>query len=162
LIPPSEKHALPSNIFVTVVDVEDGKKNRCERHTNDEESWLDHTMNPERLNEEVGNAPGLDFELVEKKWESFVEVSELSQLKSEKVVGWKALAINPFTFTPEILLNLAIVDSCNGEEVVIRPLHRPGTTQISFGGMVEQNEGVGEELYQWSDVVSSRWRIVNN
>jgi len=172
LIPPSEKqdnHALPSNIFVTSVDVEEGLLSKkkwkkwqdtCANDEGIDESkiWLDYGAETPK---DTVTVPGQDFERAEKEWESFQEITELYQLKLGAVVGWKALAINPSTFTPEMLLNLAIVNSCNDKEVIVRPLHRPGAAQISFGGILEHEEDVAEESYEWPDIISAQWRVVN-
>lgn len=86
------------------------------------------------------------------------------------------LAINPSTFTPEMLINVARIVSVNFDEehdqVVVRPMLRPGADMISFG-MVdevadEENEGGTDENgddtieYRWTDVVSAEWKHVES
>ena len=81
----------------------------------------------------------------------------------------QALAINPATFTPEFILNVGRVTSCDTELVVL-PLYRPGAVDVSFGARFE-NEGedeeaggeevvLEEEAFEWADVLSGEWRSV--
>lgn len=102
LVPPSEKqanHTLPPHIFVTTVDVEEGlssnRKNQQshEIYTN-EESWLDQEI--VGVDKGTKNHLGLDFGPAEKRWESFVHVTALSQLEPGGIVGWKVYIILPW------------------------------------------------------------------
>jgi hypothetical protein len=79
------------------------------------------------------------------------------------------LAINPRTFTPEMLLFLARVVRVTHDKIVFRQLRRPGASEaaVAFGvasaGGEEDGDGDGapEECAAWSDVLRGQWRIVN-
>ncbi|KII96121.1 hypothetical protein PLICRDRAFT_170702 [Plicaturopsis crispa FD-325 SS-3] len=103
-----------------------------------------------------------NFDVVETRWESYINITDISQLRPRGLVGWKALAINPRTFTPEMLLNLAhvvSVDAASGD-VVVQPYARPGAAQISFGGILETEEEMEHETHTWTDINGSGWRVV--
>ncbi|KAF8996792.1 hypothetical protein BDQ17DRAFT_1513240 [Cyathus striatus] len=89
-----------------------------------------------------------DWVYAEKMWEGGEEVSTLEQVVPDKLVGWMALAINPRTFSPEILLNVARIISTDASTVKVRPLLRPanGEAAFSFG----LGDGEEEEVdYPW-------------
>lgn len=81
------------------------------------------------------------------------------------------MAINPATFTPEILLHLARVKKFDSDTAVIRftLIQRPGSKNIAFGAIssddsetaeVEGALSVEEEVdYPLTDVQNT-WRIV--
>ncbi|KAH7903278.1 hypothetical protein BJ138DRAFT_171679 [Hygrophoropsis aurantiaca] len=75
----------------------------------------------------------------------------------DEVVCWKTLAINPFTFTPEMLTVTARVIACNDSKVSVRPLHP--ASQISFSGIVEEDIEPEDEEYSWEDILASEWRL---
>jgi hypothetical protein len=81
------------------------------------------------------------------------------------------LAINPRTFSPEVLLNVARVvegpDAASGKGVVVRAIRRTADNEAAFafglngtGGDGEEGEEV-EETVAWVDVVGSEWRLLN-
>lgn len=85
----------------------------------------------------------------------------------------QGLAINPRTFTPESLLNIARLTSYTDDpdEITLTHIPRPGYGVISFGRSVEYPEGDDAELeeveeitevYTWSDVTDNGdWRLVS-
>jgi len=82
-------------------------------------------------------------------------------------VGWWALAINPATYTPENLLTLArvVFISQTDDKVAVQPIPRPGTSMISFGGVLDDEEpgdGENEETFAWRDIINAEWRLVRN
>ncbi|KAG5653274.1 hypothetical protein H0H81_001338 [Sphagnurus paluster] len=189
LVPPSEKQErgeLPPRMFVTSVDVEEGlwdtsgrkKQKKQKNKEQEQEHWAYEDANYHDTNMEEDNtqldyseapiAPkgALDWEHAEKKWDSFVEVTEMQQLTIGRLVGWKGLALNPFTFTPEVLISVATVirlPEPNTEcPFVVKQLSRPGGNP-SFssrltGGLDETD--MEEEEYTWSDILETKWRIV--
>jgi hypothetical protein len=73
--------------------------------------------------------------------------------------GAQALAINPMTWTPEMLMKVARVISLSSTHVTTSPLQRPA--QVSFSGLVDVTEaGEEDETYTWTDVLSQEWRVV--
>ncbi|KAL0578148.1 hypothetical protein V5O48_003853 [Marasmius crinis-equi] len=68
------------------------------------------------------------------------------------VVGWKALALNPITYSPEILLHLATVLACSPTSVTIRRIVRPEWEEAAEE---EDNESVA-----WDRAVEDGWRVV--
>lgn len=72
----------------------------------------------------------------------------------------QALGIYFATFTPEVLLHVGRVAKCD-EELVVELVAEPGSAELSFGGAVEEEDGVAEETFQWSDVLQGDWRLVS-
>jgi hypothetical protein len=73
--------------------------------------------------------------------------------------GAQALAINPVTWTPEMLMKVARVKSLSSTHITTSPLQRP--VQVSFSGLVDVTEGDEEdETNTWADVLSQDWRVV--
>ncbi|KAH7930316.1 hypothetical protein BV22DRAFT_1028542 [Leucogyrophana mollusca] len=178
LIPPSERKHLPPNLFVTSVDVEEGMKHsKKKRKTHQQEDGperpygagyaddtvLDygHAQEPELAQTyDAHKASEEEFQItaIEKKWNSYAKVTDKSQLRSGSVVGWKGLAINPSTFTPEMLTTVARVIACDDGNVTTRALRRP--VQISFSGVVEEDADPEDEECSWGDVIASEWRVI--
>lgn len=103
LVTPSEKQAqglLPSNVFVTSVEVEkpnwDRKKKKKKRNDYDEDLEGDFGNEVDEqlvLNyEEEVQKPGPDavnFDAIEKEWENYEAISDMACLKQGSLVGWK-------------------------------------------------------------------------
>ena len=87
------------------------------------------------------------------------------------------LAINPKTFSPEMLLMVAHVVNIGQEStestqsIVVRYLQRPGAGQaaLAFGlnGRFNDEEQVEEEenddndeTFEWTDVLTRQWRVI--
>ena len=71
------------------------------------------------------------------------------------------------TYSPENLLMLArlIAISQKEDEVIVQPISRPGTSSISFGGVldslaVEEEAEVEPETFTWQDIIDGEWRLV--
>ncbi|KAH8118299.1 hypothetical protein DFH11DRAFT_1566691 [Phellopilus nigrolimitatus] len=196
LITPSEKQAkglLPSNMFVTSVEVENGKwdkkKKKKQRDLygyDDGESLteggngidktvLDYgepndTVQIAKLNEREEPA-SVDWTTIEQKWDALNPVTNSSLLEVGVLVGWKALAINPMTFTPETLVHLGRIKEVlhASSSVVIVPLRRPGAGEIAFGAFGSE-EDIGndeeerineeEEAHTFDDVLTIPWKLV--
>lgn len=93
-------------------------------------------------------------------------------------VDEQALAINPQTFSPEMLLIVARVVNISQEEsasiaskntqsIVIRNLQRPGAGRaaLAFGlnGRFDDEEQVeddDDETFEWTDVLTRQWRVI--
>ncbi|KAK7049258.1 hypothetical protein VNI00_005859 [Paramarasmius palmivorus] len=73
------------------------------------------------------------------------------------VIGWKALALNPATFSPEIMLQLATVLSTSPDSsaVSIRKMIRPGSED--YTGDDELDETVAIDT-----VFESGWKVIDN
>ena len=87
------------------------------------------------------------------------------------------LAINPQTFSPEMLLMVARVVNIGQESgstffsksIVVRYLQRPGAGRaaLAFGlhgrfndeDQVEEDDG-DEETFEWTDVMTRQWRVI--
>lgn len=63
-----------------------------------------------------------------------------------------------------MLLNVARLVRFEGDKLTIQPLLRPVATSVSFGGVVEGESDPDaipeEEIRDYSDVLSSEWRMV--
>jgi len=83
----------------------------------------------------------------------------MSQVEVDSIVAHKALAINPRTFTPEILTTVARITCISSTHVNVHPLQRPA--QVSFGGLTEEMEAdVEDETHSWADLLASDWRVM--
>ena len=70
------------------------------------------------------------------------------------------LGINPQTFTPEMLLNVGKVVSCE-QQLVVEQLSEHAAAEVSFGGLIVAEEEQNTELgYDWTDVFQGDWRIL--
>jgi len=118
--------------------------------------------------------PGkIDFVKAEKSWASYPKIVDKTVLRPGCVVGWWGLGINPQTFTPESLLNIArlVAYTESSNEITLAHVPRPGSGVVSFGRSAEYPEGEDAELeeveeivevYTWSDVTDSGdWRLVS-
>ncbi|KAG6915042.1 hypothetical protein DXG01_013772 [Tephrocybe rancida] len=189
LVPPSEKQErgkLPPRMFVTSVDVEEGvhtqrqkKKKQKQKEAATQEEWGTYKYEESAQVEEdvllnypeegTSKTGGLDWDRAEKSWEKFAEVTDLAQLVVEDIVGWKELALNPLTFSPEVLLTVASVVRMSGPNdpslVAVRTFPRPGGSNPSLSHrLIEPTEDemvdLDEKEYNWSDIASLQWRIV--
>ncbi|KAH9843635.1 uncharacterized protein C8Q71DRAFT_8025 [Rhodofomes roseus] len=184
LVPPSEKQEkglLPPNMFVTSVDVEADlprkrKKRKQQQVVDYEEEAAEVFELP--YDDPMEAEPAVDSGLpsndmttseaapttinrheVESNWSSLPKITEASQVKSGVFVGWKELGINPQSFTPEMLLNVGRVVSCEQQLVVER--HSDHAAEVSFGGLIMAEEGQNVELgYEWTDVFQGDWRFI--
>ncbi|KAL5487853.1 hypothetical protein ACEPAI_5961 [Sanghuangporus weigelae] len=177
LVTPSEKQAnglLPSNMFVTSVEVEsenwDKKKKVKQRDTYGDELATDEAMSGNDGTILNYGEPELDWESVDRDWEKMHIVADPSSLASGVTVGWKALAINPTTFTPETLVHVARVKEIKHDSslIVVEPIQRPGSDNIAFGSfthaegeIVESDSMAVEDMtYSFEDALTTQWRLV--
>jgi len=117
-----------------------------------------------------GASRPFDWDRAERLWKESTVLDELEQLAVGCLVGWKALAINPQTFSPEMLLMVARVvnisqstsiSSGSTQHIVIRYLQRPGASRaaLAFGLNGEQDEE-DEETLEWTDILTRQWRVM--
>lgn len=134
LIPPSERQErgeLPPNIFVTSVDVEEGLWNGKKRGKSkkkkqaDADEWVEETTDwldygdSERQQADVEenvadqrpreDVAGVQWEDIERRWDTLIRVTDKSQLRPGLLLGWK--------------VGLALVLSCR----VLLTLSFPGS-----------------------------------
>ncbi|KAG2344969.1 hypothetical protein BDR05DRAFT_960940 [Suillus weaverae] len=168
LIPPSERDDLPSNIFVTSVDVEEGQRSKKKRRSKEqlvtascdnESCTADFTLDYGLAEVPMTN-PGEALHLrAEQQWDLLPQLTSASQVKVDNVVAYKGLAINPMTWTPEMLIKVARVMSLSSTHVTTSTLQR--SAQVSFGGLTDVTEAEEEdETYTWADILSQDWRVV--
>lgn len=80
----------------------------------------------------------------------------------------QGLAMNPRTFTPEVLLTVARIvqlpDANAEKQLAVRQLLRPGAAQMSFSFGLAENEDEeeegDEEVHEWNDALTAGWRII--
>lgn len=63
------------------------------------------------------------------------------------------------------MLARLIAISQKEDEVIVQPISRPGTSSISFGGVldslaVEEEAEVEPETFTWQDIIDGEWRLV--
>ncbi|KAJ7173855.1 hypothetical protein C8R46DRAFT_1084134 [Mycena filopes] len=154
LIPPSAlpPRLIPSNVFITCIDVEEGmkkprkKKRRVEQET--EESWA--VDEPMMLNYGDGDVSGL---VVEQRaldpsmfdLEAAPVITSHTQLTEGCIIGYMGLMMNLKNFTPEIGQRYGRVMSWTPDEAVnIQPLFT--------------NEDSDEEELEWREV-EGQWKL---
>ncbi|KAG1729088.1 uncharacterized protein EDB91DRAFT_1160174 [Suillus paluster] len=167
LIPPSERDDLPSNILVTSVDVEEGMRPKKKRRSKEEPvaaPYDDESCTP-NFSLDYGSAevsvvnPDEALHLrAEQQWDLLSKITNVSQAKVNSIVAYKALAIDPITFTPEMLTTVARVTCISSTHITACPLQRPA--QVSFAGLTEETDAVEDETHAWADVLASDWRVV--
>lgn len=73
------------------------------------------------------------------------------------VVDWltalQALGIDPVSYTPEHVLTVGRVESCDGERVVVRPMRA-----VSFGWPA--GEEAEAEEHTWEEIEHGDWRLL--
>ncbi|KAH7888182.1 hypothetical protein F5I97DRAFT_1805330 [Phlebopus sp. FC_14] len=175
LVPPSSRPSLPTNLFVTSIDVEAGLRRSKKKQKNDRNGdvLLDYgdEADPGSKQDEDSTAKTyaseLDPEALElfanQNWSDLPRITE-EQAIPNRIVAYKVLGINPTTFTPEYLLTLAEVVALKvdltDKKLVVRPLRPP--SQISFSGPWGGDDQGGDEEaeeHAWEDVLRD-WRIV--
>ncbi|KDQ14188.1 hypothetical protein BOTBODRAFT_44816 [Botryobasidium botryosum FD-172 SS1] len=179
LIPPSERHDLPVNVFVTSVDVEDGmwaagaSAGAGTTAVDTSYAGLEGLHVKQELVDAAvrrvdGAAPELpivDRAAVEKRWNKFAKVGQA--LVQGNIVGWKELGIDPATLTPSEVVVLAAVCSnpsaqaADDEEITLKILPRPDGGPIGFGGSsVYDSEGgeVEERTVRLGDM--REWKLI--
>jgi hypothetical protein len=168
LIPPSERDDLPLNIFVTSVDVEEGKWPKKKQRSKEELATASYDNESCTANFGVDCSSAevpmanLDEALhlrAEQKWDLLPKLTSASQVKVDNIIAYKALAISPITWTPEILIKVGRVTSLYSTHVTTSPLQQ---SQISFSGLTSDVTEAEEEdeTYTWADILSQDWRVV--
>ncbi|KAK0475190.1 hypothetical protein IW261DRAFT_1568104 [Armillaria novae-zelandiae] len=148
LVPPSEREDLPTNMLVTSVDVEKGKWGKKAKKEAIEEVALDYgeediVEDEDAIDEEANKM----WETVEAVFDSYPVITQPEQSHVGNLVTWKALALNPITFSPEVSLHLARVGAVNADNAyIISRLVRPGW---EIGDEPAVNETIA-----WGDVLS--------
>ncbi|KAK1218241.1 hypothetical protein PQX77_014614 [Marasmius sp. AFHP31] len=96
--------------------------------------------------------------IAEQSFDALSPISKDAKLEeavhSGVVVAWKGLALNPMTYSPEILLHLASVLSTSPTGASIRKIVRPEWEEY-----VEQEE---DENVGWERAVEEGWRIIKS
>ncbi|KAI0643595.1 hypothetical protein C8Q79DRAFT_1022626 [Trametes meyenii] len=186
LIPPSEKQErglIPANMFVTSVDVEEGLwpakgKKKKKKKVQAEKTWdyeEEDTFAGGLPYDDVPEVPApanttpqgditvvgsAEHAVVAAKWDSLRKITDRAQVPSGTTVAWKALGINFTTLTPEMLLHIGRVTTCD-DFLVVERLAESGSAEVSFGGAIAEEEGGAvEETFEWPDVLSGDWRLV--
>ncbi|KDQ65136.1 hypothetical protein JAAARDRAFT_188385 [Jaapia argillacea MUCL 33604] len=183
LVPPSElqeRGELPPNIFVTSVDVEEGmhgKKRKGKGKRRDNVASPPLEGQDERQGEvclDYGTANGVDedvsttstnflkddgtpnIDLVQHKWDTLTVITQLDQLKPGILIGWKALGVNPATYSPEILLHLARIIAINTTHLDVVSF-LPNIASFGVDGLAEEPE---EESYELAEVLGGGWKLI--
>lgn len=123
-----------------------------------------------------GASRPFDWDRAERLWEECTVLDKLEQLAVGCLVGWKALAINPQTFSPEMLLMVArvvnisqsaLINSESTQRIVIRYIQRPeaGRAALAFGlnaagGFNDEEQAEDEETLEWTEILTRQWRVM--
>lgn len=165
LIPPSSRSLLPRNVFVTSVNVGTGMHRATKKRKKSTEYGNEFEGRGGDVSLDYGDGPESEVDRLEaiakKDWATLKTLRSEEQVTQGMVVGYKGLAIDPVTCTPEHRLTIARVVSCDSKGVVVRLLR--ARDQVSFSGPVEEEkekEEEEEEMVEWCDVLSNGWRLV--
>ncbi|KAG2056197.1 hypothetical protein BDR06DRAFT_995648 [Suillus hirtellus] len=168
LIPPSERNSLPSNIFVTSVDVEEGKRPKKKRRSKEElatasydneSCTADFSLDYGSAEVPMANPDEVSYLRADQQWDLLPKITSALQVAVDNIVAYKALAINPMTWTPEMLITVARVIFVSSTHLTTTRLQRP--VQVSFGGLIDVTEPAEEdETHTWVDVLSQDWRVM--
>ncbi|KAH9921566.1 uncharacterized protein BXZ73DRAFT_79949 [Epithele typhae] len=187
LVPPSEKQELgqiPSNMFVTSVDVEEGmwplrRKNKKKMKPKAQDVWeeeegpsfanglpydddaamvIEQAVVAREAAKVSSDAQASEYAAVATHWDSLRRINGKEQLVAGVTVAWRALGINQVTLTPEMLLHVGHVEEC-ADNVVVKMVMDAGAGAVSFGAVSEVDEPV-EEVFEWTDVLQGDWRLV--
>ncbi|KAF5349335.1 hypothetical protein D9758_011750 [Tetrapyrgos nigripes] len=134
----------------------------------------------------VDSKQKLIWEVALARWEEFSVVQDASsegesELKAGMLVGWKALTLNPATFSPEIMLHIGSVIAVSNSDmegnstiasekpttqsVKIKPFPRLGSSEADMDmDIVGDDEGVDDEgnrTYIWDEVIQLGWRVLD-
>ncbi|KAJ6625019.1 hypothetical protein B0H10DRAFT_2005382 [Mycena sp. CBHHK59/15] len=173
MLPP---HLIPSNVFVTCVDVEEGmkktkkKKRRVEEQ---EENWYMEEAPPEDstvldYGEEATELPIEPTKhgcLVPSmfNFDSAPLITSHEQLSIGSIIGFSGLAFNFKTRAPEIgkLYGrvLSWTDADDRYMVTIRPLFEDGEEEVEPEETGEEAEGGPREEYEWEQV-NGVWKLL--
>ena len=159
---------LPSNVFVTSIDVEEGmwplksKKKKTKKQPVQEQEYdpkeEDITL-PYDDEPQPPSDPNADlWASAQSTFDALPLVTGVEQLAVGAIVGWKALALNPATFSPEIMLHLSAVQTIDPayNQIITKPLPRP-ETEVSEETEVEPAETETTDLSMVRDL---GWRVV--
>ncbi|KAH8106335.1 hypothetical protein BXZ70DRAFT_433756 [Cristinia sonorae] len=157
LVPPSEKQAagkLPPNVFVTSIDVENP-----DRFGTQYDEYVDSGGGTQEeafvlpYDDPVKPPPAVDFLEIKKKWDVLSVITDIAQVKVGSVVAWKALGLNPATWSPEICLYAGRVLKNGPQNVIV--FKTQDTTNAADGDVSAE-----EEEIPLSDILQLGWRIV--
>ncbi|CAA7269203.1 unnamed protein product [Cyclocybe aegerita] len=201
LVPPSEIQKLgllPPNMFVMSVDVEAGvwddpstsrksKRNNRKNKSRAQKYWYGHEE--EQVSEEysygeqgdggvgaveqeAGKNSCFDWNRADKVWENCAALQSVEQLAVGNLVGWKALDINPKTFSPELMLSVGRVASILQDttpKVTVRQLIRPTESEAALafglgGGTASEGgveDGEPELSCAWDEILQAGWKLID-
>ncbi|CAG8586119.1 4800_t:CDS:2, partial [Acaulospora colombiana] len=141
LIPPSQRTDLPSNMFVTSVDVEAGEWDS--QYLPD--STLATITRPTQLNggieilEDKGafvatqrettsgdhhRHPSFNWGEMERKWDEYGVVSGIKDIAPGNVLLWRELALHPVKFTPELMIYAGRIASVDDKSATLELIPR--------------------------------------
>jgi len=166
--PPSEQPNLPSNVFVTSIDVE-------------EDLWPTHRQNPrkrpreeEHFDEEQVEEITLDYgvaednsqpqpEEIEAKFDTLDDVQSETVYPANALFAFKELDIDPATLTPQMVLKLARLVSQEGTACEVTLTRNSGG--VAFGGEVfDDQDGEADEESKLSidvtEMKANGWKVV--
>ncbi|GJJ07812.1 hypothetical protein Clacol_002017 [Clathrus columnatus] len=147
-IPPSERHDLPSNIFVTSIDVEDMNY------------WKDHSACEENFQlEEIPYGTNFDWDTIDGSWNTYPKVTSSTLISKGSILGWRAFGLNPSTLTPDVsLLHLGKVLEIDSNGIHIVILSRG---MASFGGVILEEGSEEEIIRKREDIILENWRLID-
>jgi len=101
LIPPSERDDLPSNIFVTSIDVEEGMQPKKKRRPKDTSAAVSYDnksctatfsldYGPAEVSMDVSNPDEALHLRADQQWDLLQKITDMSQVKVDSIVAYKA------------------------------------------------------------------------
>ncbi|KAJ6504818.1 hypothetical protein C8R47DRAFT_1103729 [Mycena vitilis] len=161
LIPPSAlpEHLVPSNVFITSIDVEEGlkKAKKKKRRVQEPEIWDEPVLETPVLDYGEKEGLGMDVEapctvnlkLSAIDFDAAPLITSHAQLTKGCIIGFKGLLMNLKTFSPEISKRYGrVLNWVEGNTVTIRPVLEG-----------EEEDTDDDEELEWKEV-QGQWRLV--
>ncbi|KAJ7604039.1 hypothetical protein DFH06DRAFT_1391663 [Mycena polygramma] len=157
LIPPSAlaEHLIPSNVFITSIDVEEGlkKAKKKKRRVEEPEIWNEPVLDTpvldygEEMNVEAPCTVNLDLSAID--FDAAPLITSHAQLTKGCIIGFKGLLMNLKTFSPEIGKRYGrVLNWVEENAVTIRPVLEG-----------EEEDTDDDEELEWKEV-QGQWRLV--
>ncbi|KAF7370795.1 hypothetical protein MSAN_00713000 [Mycena sanguinolenta] len=161
LIPPSSlpEHLIPSNMFITCVDVEEGlKKPKKKKRKDQEENWAMNEPVPDTIVLDYGEEGGSEM-VVEESYiaqpsldlgafdlDAAPAINSHTDLTEGCIVGFEGLIMNLKTFAPEVGKRYGRVLNWSENAMTVRPI-------------VDGEEENEDEELDWKEV-QGQWKLL--
>jgi len=167
ITPPSEQQNLPSNVFVTSVDVEEGlwpTQRDNPRKRPREEEQVPNTYEEEAIVLDYGpkeDSSQIQPEEIESKFDSLSPVQAEVTYTPNTLLAFKELDIDPATLTPQEILELARLQSQEGTQCEVQLVNNSvGVASFGREVMIDENDEESMLSISITDMQANGWKVV--